>query len=79
MTENSQSVTVALAAKIGGTEPSWDFTTANGAVFWMNPADGPSGTVVLAQLTGASGTATAVLQGRSAAGADWQEDVSWSL
>ena len=23
MTENSQSVTVALAAKIGGTEPSW--------------------------------------------------------
>ena len=46
----------------------------NGAVFWMVPDDGPSGSAVVAQVTiadGASGTATMGAQGRSASGADW--------
>ena len=59
----------------------WDSWTAdsglsadNGAVFWMVPDNGPSGSAVVAQVTiadGASGTATMGAQGRSASGADW--------
>ena len=55
-------------------------TADNGAVFWMNPASGPAGSAVLAQITNSgSGSASASLQGRSAGGgADWSENVSWS-
>ena len=48
---------------------------SDGAVFWMAPDDGPSGTVTVAQLTTAAGTTwTAVMnaQGRSTDGDDWQ-------
>merc|ERR1712159_321862 len=54
------------------------FTSSNGAVFWMSPDDGPSGVVVLAQVTGEGGSASAQLQGRSASGDDWTEAVQWS-
>jgi hypothetical protein len=50
-------------------------------VFWMEPDRGPkSRTVVIAQITGvASGSAQAVLQGRSAGGKaeDWSELLVW--
>jgi len=78
----------ALAASPGLGLDAWTasagFTTNNGAVFMMNPNDGPSGTVVMAQLTvseataTAGGTASAVLQGRSTAGLDWSENVAWT-
>ncbi len=56
------------------------FSTDNGAIFWMNPADGPTGTVVLAQVTNSgTGSAAAVIQGRSSGGGeDFQTPVSWS-
>jgi hypothetical protein len=54
------------------------FSTSNGAIFWMNPDSGPSGVVVLAQVTGAGGSASALLQGRSVSGDDWTEAVQWS-
>jgi hypothetical protein len=51
----------------------------NGAIFWMSPDDGPSGSAVLAQITNSgSGSASASLQGRSASGGDWTEVISWS-
>eukprot|EP01046_Picozoa_sp_COSAG06_P088979 COSAG06_NODE_35375_length_461_cov_0.375691_2_plen_48_part_01 len=48
----------------------------------MNPDDGPSGTVVIGQLTvaegAAAGTVSMGMQGRSAGDADdWQERVSF--
>ena len=53
-----------------------------GALFWMNPDAGPTGAdIVMAQLTvpaGSSGTAGALLQGRSAHDADWKLAASWS-
>jgi len=61
---------------------------AGGAVFWMLPDDGPSGSAVLAQLTvaaGTSATATMGLQGRrSGASAnddltDWQQSLSFDV
>lgn len=54
--------------------------TDDGAVFWMVPDDGPTaaaGAIVIAQLTvpmGSSFTASAGAQGRSVAGADWDEE-----
>jgi len=64
---------------LDGWTDSAAFSTDNGAVFWMNPADGPSGTVALAQITNTDGgEAAAVLQGRSSSGADYQVAVSWS-
>eukprot|EP01043_Picozoa_sp_COSAG02_P051613 COSAG02_NODE_5456_length_4302_cov_3.254818_1_plen_784_part_00 len=75
---------VALSASPGLGLDQWTessaFSTSNGAVFWMNPADGPSGTVVLAQITNSgSGSAAAVIQGRSSGGGDdFQMSVSWS-
>ena len=57
-----------------------------GAAFWMDPGNGPSGTVVVAQLTlakvsGAERTATLGVQGRSGPKEeDWRQDaVTWSL
>jgi hypothetical protein len=72
-----------IAASPGLGLDSWTadtpFSTSNGAIFWMNPDAGPSGVVVLAQVTGAGGSASALLQGRSADGGDeWTEPVSWS-
>merc|ERR1712159_269350 len=45
-----------------------------------DPASGPDGAVVMAQITNdaGSGTATATLQGKSVDGADWSEPISWS-
>ena len=70
-------------SSIGVDLDSWSDTVGvssnNGAVFWMNPSDGPSGTVTIAQITNAgSGTASAILQGRSTAGEDYQSAVTWS-
>ena len=50
--------------------------SANGAVFYMNPDDGPAGSAVLAQFTTAPGwSASLGAQGRSASGAaDWMAD-----
>jgi hypothetical protein len=56
------------------------FSSDNGAVFYMDPDSGPAGSdIVLAQITSETptGTATAVLQGRSASGADWSEAKTW--
>ena len=45
----------------------------NGAVFWMVPDDGPSGSAVIAQVTVAGDfSATISAQGRSTSGEDWQ-------
>ena len=46
----------------------------NAAVFWMSPDDGPTGTVVVAQLTVKPRTFTAKLnaQGRSNSADDWK-------
>jgi hypothetical protein len=88
-TETLRSIGVGL----GGWTATADLTTTNGAVFWDHPNSGPSGTVVMAQLTGASGTATSALQGRRSPGSvcspgwlcseeqpeDWQASASWSL
>jgi hypothetical protein len=63
-------------------------TADNGAVFFMDPDSGPSGSAVVAQLTVAVGTSTTVtmgLQGRRAGSSpnddldDWQQAVSFSL
>jgi hypothetical protein len=61
----------------------WDTWTAdvglstdNGAVFWMVPDNGPSGSAVVAQVTvaaGSGGTVTMGAQGRSASGDDWSD------
>jgi hypothetical protein len=49
--------------------------TTDGAVFWMNPDDAPTGTSIVAQFTTAPGwTATFGAQGRSTSGADWNAD-----
>lgn len=62
-------------------------TNAYAQVFWMDPNRGPtSRTVVVAQITGAtSGSAQAVLQGRSTAthgdktqAEDWSELLVWN-
>ena len=64
--------------------------TSDGAVFWMDPGNGPSGTVVVAQLTmpvakGSKGrpqrAAMLGVQGRSGPRAeDWRQDsVTWHL
>jgi hypothetical protein len=48
-------------------------TTDNGAVFWMSPDDGPSGTAVIAQVTVSGGfTAVVNCQGRSTSGDDYE-------
>jgi hypothetical protein len=75
----------ALSASPGLGLDTWTasaaFSTDNGAVFFMDPNTGPSGSVVMAQITNAegSGSANAVLQGRQADGsADWSEVYTWS-
>merc|ERR1719329_600852 len=66
----------------------WDSWTADdalvctdGSVFWMVPDDGPSGTVVIGQITVAEGatggTVSMGMQGRATVGDDWQERVSF--
>ena len=50
------------------------FSSSDCAVFWMSPDDGPSGDVVVAQITvaaGSSGRVSMMLQGRSNDGEDW--------
>jgi hypothetical protein len=77
----------AIAASPGLGLGSWSATTgiseANGAIFYMNPLDGPSGAdIVLAQITSATptGTASARLQGKSvnAADGDWSANKEWA-
>jgi len=49
--------------------------SANGAVFFMSPDDGPAGEAVVAQFTTAPGwSASLGAQGRSSSGDDWQAD-----
>ena len=51
--------------------------TDNGAIFWMNPSDGPGGSVQVAQLTTRTGTQwtmTCGMQGKSVRGEDWEEN-----
>ena len=76
---------VALGASpglgLGDWSPSAAFSTNNGAIFWMDPTDGPSGAdpIVLAQITSAEGgTASAMLQGRNTDGSMWAQDISWA-
>ena len=83
-------LTPGALSSVGLDFSTWDETTpldvtappVGGAVFLMDPSSGPSGTVVLAQLTVAGGTAgSAVMgvQGQSTTGEDWQHDgVIWS-
>ena len=56
---------------------------SNGAVFWMSPDNGPSGSAVVAQITvaaGSGGTVTMGAQGRSASGDDWSNGgISFAL
>ena len=50
------------------------FSCSDCAMFWVDPDDGPSGDVVVAQITvaaGSSGRVSMGLQGRSVDGADW--------
>jgi hypothetical protein len=48
-------------------------TADNGAVFWIHPNDGPTGTAVIAQVTVSGGfTAVVSCQGRSTRGKDYQ-------
>ena len=69
----------AIAASPGLGLDAWTesnaFTTDNGAIFFMTPADGPGGAapIVVAQITSATptGTATATFQGQSEGGVDW--------
>eukprot|EP01046_Picozoa_sp_COSAG06_P026319 COSAG06_NODE_2260_length_7213_cov_19.735732_2_plen_301_part_00 len=55
----------------------------NGALFWMNPADGPGGSdpICLAQVTVPTGSpvaASGMLQGRSVSGTDWSVPIVWA-
>jgi len=86
--ESSQSA-ISVSPGAGGADAvaAWSETqgieTANGAVFWMNPNDGPAGAdpIVLAQITSAegSGTASAMLQGQNTDGStDWTQEISWA-
>ena len=75
----------AISASPGLGLGAWSATAGisedNGAVFYMSPDDGPGGAdIVLAQITSAtpSGTASAQLQGRSVAGADWTMVKEWT-
>eukprot|EP01050_Picozoa_sp_SAG11_P002160 SAG11_NODE_105_length_16528_cov_4.337635_5_plen_1992_part_00 len=68
-------------ASVGIVFSSWDEQHAlfldDGAVFWMDPDNGPRDTAVVGQLTIPTGTplhATMSAQGRSTSGPDWQED-----
>jgi len=77
----------AIAASPGLGLAAWSETAgiseSNGAIFYMNPSDGPAGDdIVLAQITSATptGTASALLQGRStdAAAEDWSAAKEWA-
>ena len=75
---NLERVVSSIGVGLDGWTATADFSTSDGAVFLNNIDVAQSGTVVVAQLTGASGTATAllVLQGRSGSGEDWQASPS---
>ena len=48
-------------------------STDNGAVFWMSPDDGPTGSAVVAQVTVSGGFSAMInAQGRSNTGDDWK-------
>ena len=87
MTDGSDLNAISASPGLGLSEwsESGSFSTDNGAIFWMNPADGPTGCdITMAQLTvptAESGAASGVVQGRSDANGavpDWQTTVSWS-
>lgn len=83
------SASSALAASPGlALDTLWtdaaSFETTDGAIFWMNPNDGPSGSgIVMAQLTIAdldgTQTMTGIVQGKSAVGEDYQSVVAWTM
>merc|ERR1711918_2655 len=70
------------AGALGSVGLEWDAWTVdagldstNGAVFFMDPDQGPTADAVVAQFTTAPGwTATIGAQGRSSAGDDWSID-----
>ena len=76
------SVPVDDAGALGSVGLDWTMWTdnaalesANGAVFFMSPDDGPAGEAVVAQFTTAPGwSASLGAQGRSSSGDDWQAD-----
>ena len=74
----------AIAASPGLGLERWSadaaFSTNNGAVFWMDPSSGPSGSAVMAQITTRSGRgrASAEVQGKSDRGGDWDAAVQWA-
>ena len=74
-------------SSIGVDFSSWMETNGisitDGAIFYMAPDDGPSGSVVVAQVTvpaGSSGTMNVAAQGRSSFGLpDWTHyDLTWT-
>ena len=76
----------AVAASPGLGLDAWTETTAfsteNGAIFWMSPDQGPTGSgIVVAQITSttATGSASAFLQGRSVGEGveDWTAFQTW--
>ena len=86
----SPGATGAEAIAAWGVSESVGISSTNGAIFYMDPNNGAAagGALTFAQLTVpdatylAGGTASAVLQGRSARGEDWGENgsgaVSWA-
>ena len=65
---------------------SWTSTIgllSEGAVFFMDPNDGPSGSVVVAQVTlptsALPASASMTVQGRQQVGPDWDQHVEWML
>jgi hypothetical protein len=83
VTDGNDGAISAIGLGLDAWSVSSGISANNGAVFWMNPEYGPSGSdIVMAQLTVPSTeatTATARLQGRSAGGApDWFYDATWS-
>ena len=76
----------AAISTIGLGLDGWSLSTGisanNGAVFWMDPNAGPTGTdpICVAQVTVPAGsdlTAAGVLQGRSVSGNDWSAPITW--
>ena len=68
---DDQSVLSAVGLDFDSWTETAALTSADGAVFWLNPSNGPSGTVTVAQLTvpsGSSGIVTMGMQGQSTSG-----------
>ena len=82
VTDGSTAGAIAASPGLGLERWSADaaFSTNNGAIFWMDPSSGPSGSAVMAQITTRSGRgrASAEVQGKSDRGGDWDAEVQWA-